>query len=170
MHEHDTAAGGTWFDGYGQYHTLQQCLGGDRLAVWIVVALCLSVTAGYIAIAIHWSVSRIAIMRQAPAAGAALNQLFWIFILCGCCGYLFLVVKTVWPAWRLWMMLMCFLSCVTWTYVFRVRKMVAAFVDLSADHHFVKNMRGELDLPGGTQDELLEEVKRLREQVEARLP
>ena len=88
-----------WFSGDGRYMRLRGCMGTDYVWIWITVALDFAVAAGYVLIARHWWVNA----RQLPPSPAkrALSQMRNIFVFCGICGYIFIPIKMVWPAWRL---------------------------------------------------------------------
>ncbi len=106
-----------WFTGGPQYHyhTLAHCLDGDLVVMSLAVLLCSGVFIGYWIIASRWS--KAAGKSRASSARQALNDLKWIFILCGICGYLWVLMETVWPAWRLYLFFLLALNFFTWRYV-----------------------------------------------------
>lgn len=109
-----------WFTGgeHYNYHTLIHCMDHDMVSIAIVVLLCIGVFSGYMAIAYRW----LKAAEEAPESEAkkALNDLKWIFLFCGVCGYLWVVLETVWPAWRFYMFFLAALNFYTWRYVIRV--------------------------------------------------
>lgn len=109
-----------WFTG-GEtynYHNLFQCMDNDLVTLTLVVSLCVGVFSGYLIIAYRWFKAA----KEAPESEAkqALQDLKWIFILCATCGYLFVILKTVWPAWRFYMFFLALLNYFTWRYVLRI--------------------------------------------------
>ena len=106
-----------WFRGgsYYHYHNLIHCMDSDYVTLTIVVLLCFSIFAGYIMIAYRWSM----ISKALPDGPSkrALNDIKWIFIFCGICGYGWLILEIFWPAWRLYMILLTLLNIFTWRYV-----------------------------------------------------
>jgi signal transduction histidine kinase len=103
-----------WFTNYGRYNTLFHCMSEDVLWVAITVALDVAVATGYIVIARHWWQNSRG-MGDSPAK-RALGTIRNIFVFCGICGYLFIPVKMLWPAWRLYDIVMAFLVYFTWKY------------------------------------------------------
>ena len=109
-----------WFTGGENYtyKTLIHCLDHDYVTLTLVLSLCVGVFSGYCYIAYRWSLAE----SKAPdsAAKRALGDLKWIFILCGVCGYLWVMIDAFWPGWRFYMLVMAVLNFFTWRYVFRV--------------------------------------------------
>jgi hypothetical protein len=111
-----------WFTGGAQhpYHALYHCMAKDTLWVALTVALDLTVAAGYGVIAYHWWNNA----RTLPPSPArrALNTMRNIFVFCCICGYVFIPVKMIWPAWRLYDMFLVVLAFYTWRYAWGARK------------------------------------------------
>lgn len=109
-----------WFSGGSdfQYHNLIHCMDYDFINITLVILMCVGVFTGYMVIAYRWSKAS----NEVPDSEAkrALNDLKWIFLFCGVCGYLWVLLETVWPAWRLYMIFLAALNFVTWRYVIRV--------------------------------------------------
>lgn len=109
-----------WFTGgdHYDYHNLFHCIDNDLVTITLIVSLCVGVFTGYLIIAYRWSKAA----KEAPESEAkkALNDLKWVFIVCAICGYLWVILETVWPAWRLYMMVLAVLNFFTWRYVFRI--------------------------------------------------
>jgi signal transduction histidine kinase len=103
-----------WFTNYGRYNTLFHCMSEDVLWVAITVVLDVAVATGYIVIARHWWANSRG-LGDSPAK-RALGTIRNIFVFCGICGYLFIPVKMLWPAWRLYDIVMAFLVYFTWKY------------------------------------------------------
>ena len=102
-----------WFSGgQHQYMRLYHCMNMDTPWVAVTVALDLAVAAGYVLIARHWWVNE-RTLPQTPAKNA-LRNMRNIFILCGVCGYIFIPIKMVWPAWRLYDLFLAGLVYSTW--------------------------------------------------------
>lgn len=109
-----------WFTGgeIYSYHNLFHCMDNDIVTITIVVLLCVGVFTGYMFIAYRWFDAACDVPDS--EAKSALNDLKWIFIFCGICGYLWVILETVWPAWRFYMFFLMALNFVTWRYVIRV--------------------------------------------------
>ncbi len=109
-----------WFTGGENfhYHSLIHCMDYDFVNITLVLLMCVGVFTGYMIIAYRWSKAS----KEVPESEAkqALNDLKWIFLFCGVCGYLWVLLETVWPAWRLYMIFLAILNFVTWRYVIRV--------------------------------------------------
>ncbi len=109
-----------WFSGGDrQYHPLWHCMRQDWFWIWTTIALDVAVAIGYVLIAFHWRKNE----RTLPHSPArrALSTMRNIFTLCGICGYLFIPVKLVWPAWRLYDLFMVGLVFYTWRYALNVK-------------------------------------------------
>ncbi len=117
-----------WFAGNGRYHTLFQCMGGDTFWIGLTVVLDIAVAGGYCLIALHWARNQ----RGLPPIPAkrALGDLRNIFLFCGICGYLFIPIKMVWPAWRLYDMFMIALVYFTWRYAWGARGLKVVYNEL----------------------------------------
>jgi signal transduction histidine kinase len=117
-----------WLAGDGRYHTLVHCMGGDTLWIAITVALDFTVAAGYGLIALHWWRNQ----RHLPDTPAkrALGTMRNIFLFCGICGYLFIPVKMVWPAWRLYDGVMLVLAYYTWRYAWGAKDLKVIYSEL----------------------------------------
>lgn len=145
----DWATGGEDFS----YHTLDHCLDGDTVTMIVAIMCCLGVFTGYMMIALRWS----AAAKQAPDGEAkrALRDLMWIFLLCGLCGYLWVMVEAVWPGWRLYIVLLLVLNFFTWRYVlFSIRGLEQVYTYLRDRDQMVS----ELVLQR-------EEIRRLRQEL-----
>lgn len=119
-----------WFAGGSyQYMTLYHCMGHDLLWVMITVVLDLSVAAGYTVIAFHWWKNQ----KSLPPGEArqALGRMRNIFIFCGLCGYLFIPIKMVWPAWRLYDVFMVALAYYTWRYAWGARDLKVIYREIN---------------------------------------
>src|SRR5258708_470397 len=87
-----------WFSGgANQYHDLAHCMRHDRFWIAVTVVLDVAVACGYVVIAAHWRKTEKSI-ENSPSK-QALGRLKKIFIFCGICGYIFIPIKMVWPAW-----------------------------------------------------------------------
>ena len=117
-----------WFAGDGRYMNLVHCMGHDHGWIALTIVLDLTVAAGYAAIAMHWWKNQ----RTLPAVPAkrALGNMRNIFLFCGLCGYVFIPVKMVWPAWRLYDMFMVVLAYFTWRYAWGARDLKVLYTEL----------------------------------------
>ncbi|MCK6418101.1 MAG: hypothetical protein L6Q57_04070 [Alphaproteobacteria bacterium] len=108
-----------WFRGGENfhYHNLIHCMDHDYIMIVLVIAACIGVFTGYMMIARKWSEAA----RAAPDSEAkkALTDLKWIFIFCALCGYMWVVMEVLWPAWRLYFIFLIALNFFTWRYVLR---------------------------------------------------
>src|SRR5262245_1122478 len=118
-----------WFAGNGAYMTLTHCMGHDYLWIWATVLLDLAVATGYGLIAYHWWVNQKHLPDGAPAK-RALGNMRNIFLFCGICGYLFIPIKMVWPAWRLYDLFMAALVYFTWKYAWNARDLKVVYREL----------------------------------------
>ena len=109
-----------WFTGgeHYQYHTLFHCMDHDIVSITLAIILCAGVFTGYLVIAYRWS--KAAKLAPQSEAKGALNDLKWIFLLCASCGYLWVILEAVWPAWRLYLIALLGLNFFTWRYVVRI--------------------------------------------------
>jgi signal transduction histidine kinase len=117
-----------WFAGNGRYHDLIHCMGRDYLWIGLTVALDLLVATGYGLIAIHWW-KNARHLPQSPAK-RALSNLRNIFLFCGICGYIFIPIKMVWPAWRLYDGFMIALAYFTWRYAVGAKDLKVVYTEL----------------------------------------
>src|SRR5262245_19539486 len=118
-----------WFSGSGRYHDLIHCMGRDTLWITITVILDLALAPGYGLIAFHWWKNQRLLPGGAPAR-RALGNMRNIFLFCGICGYIFIPVKMVWPAWRLYDFFMLVLAYFTWRYAWRARDLRVVYREL----------------------------------------
>lgn len=127
-----------WFAGDGRYMTLYHCMGHDKFWVALTVALDFAVAVGYVLIAMHWARNQ----RHLPPIPAkrALANLRNIFVFCGICGYIFIPVKMVWPAWRLYDLFLIPLVYFTWRYAWGARDLKVIY------HELGRSRRLEADL------------------------
>jgi len=118
-----------WFSGGPDgYMSLIHCMRGDTFWIALTVALDAAVALGYVMIAWHWWVNE----KSLPAspAKAALANMKRIFVFCGTCGYLFIPIKMLWPAWRLYDLFMIALVFYTWRYALNARHLRVVYHDL----------------------------------------
>ena len=119
-----------WFTGgERQYMNLIHCMNHDTLWIGITVTLDIAVAAGYLLIAKHWATNARRLDKNHPAY-QPLATLRNIFIFCGLCGYVFIPVKMVWPAWRLYDFFMLVLVYFTWRYALRARGLNVIYTEL----------------------------------------
>lgn len=129
-----------WFaGGESGYMPLEHCMNHDTAWIALTVSLDVAVAAGYLLIASHWWKNQKRIDSNNPAY-KALGELRNIFLFCGLCGYVFIPVKMVWPAWRLYDMFMMVLVYSTWRFALRSRNLKVVYTELS------KNKQLEADL------------------------
>jgi signal transduction histidine kinase len=129
-----------WFTG-GRAHNymrLDHCMDHDYLWIGITVGLDFAVAAGYCLIAMHWWRNQ----RTLPDTPAkrALGTLRNIFIFCGVCGYIFIPIKMVWPAWRLYDIFMAVLVYYTWRYAIRSRELKVVYNELGRTSQLVEDL------------------------------
>jgi len=118
-----------WFTGGSTpYMRLYDCMSGDSLWIAITVVLDLAVAAGYVMIAMHWWKNEKA-LPPTPAK-RALGTMRNIFLFCGICGYLFIPIKMVWPAWRLYDFFMAALVYFTWKYAWNAGNLKVIYQSL----------------------------------------
>jgi signal transduction histidine kinase len=118
-----------WFSGgENQYMRLSHCMNHDVFWIGLTVALDFSIAVGYVIIALHWWRNQ----RNLPdiPAKRVLANIRNIFIFCGLCGYLFIPIKMVWPAWRLYDIALMFLSWSTWRYVLSATNLKVVYSEL----------------------------------------
>jgi signal transduction histidine kinase len=127
-----------WFAGNGRYMTLTHCMGHDTLWIAITVGLTFTVAGGYLLIALHWRRNQ----RHLAASPAkrALGNLRNIFLFCGLCGYAFIPVKMVWPAWRLYDLVMLALAWYTWRYAWGARGLKVVYTELERSTQLAQDL------------------------------
>lgn len=129
-----------WFTGGDayDYQTLFHCMDHDLVTITLVISLCVAVFSGYLIIAYRWSRAA----RDAPdsQAAKALGDLKWIFILCAICGYLWVILESLWPGWRLYMIALALLNFFTWRYVLRVEALDQIYAYLRDRDSLVKEL------------------------------
>lgn len=98
---------------------LYHCMSHDTLWVTLTIILDVAVAAGYGVITTHWWKNQ----RMLPVSPArtALANMRNIFMFCGICGYAFIPIKMVWPAWRLYDLFMLALVFYTWRYALNAK-------------------------------------------------
>jgi signal transduction histidine kinase len=101
----------------------------DTFWVVVTVALDLAVVGGYAVIAIHWAQNQRNLQNR--EAKRALGDMRNIFIFCALCGYLFIPIKMVWPAWRLYDLFLLVLVYFTWRYALGARELRVVYRELN---------------------------------------
>jgi signal transduction histidine kinase len=129
----------SWCSGHGRYMSLVHCMGGDRFWIALTVALDLSVALGYYVIVRHWARNE-RLLAEGPAK-SALRSIKAVFIFCGVCGYIFIPVKMIWPAWRLYDLALIALAYYTWRYALGSQQLRVVYSELDR----TAQLRGELD-------------------------
>ncbi len=117
-----------WFAGNGRYMTLVHCMGHDTFWIALTVLLDLVIAAGYVLIALHWRRNE-AMLPHNPAK-VALRNMKNIFVFCGLCGYVFIPIKMMWPAWRLYDVFLMVLAYYTWRYALGTRSLSVVYQEL----------------------------------------
>jgi len=107
---------------------LYDCMGRDTFWVALTVLLDVTIAAGYVLIALHWS--RNARLLPDVPAKRALSHMRNIFVFCGICGYIFIPIKMIWPAWRLYDFFMIGLAWYTWRYAWGARELKVVYSEL----------------------------------------
>lgn len=142
---HEHAGGQTgiafldWFTGGSTpYMTLYHCMNEDVLWVTITVVLDVAIATGYVLIARHWWINE----RTLPdiPAKRALRSLRNIFLLCGTCGYLFVPIKMVWPAWRLYDIFLVVLVYWTWKYAVGSKDLKVVYRELGRGRDLMEEL------------------------------
>jgi signal transduction histidine kinase len=118
-----------WFAGNGLYMRLTHCMGHDTPWIWTTVLLDAAVATGYGLIAWHWWTNSKNLPDGAPAK-KALGNMRNIFLFCGICGYAFIPIKMVWPAWRLYDLFMAALVYFTWKYAWSAKDLKVVYREL----------------------------------------
>lgn len=113
----------------GGYHTLWQCMSGDTFWIALTVMLDIAVAAGYVLIAYHWYANQRTVAVRSPARVALLNMRN-IFLFCGLCGYLFIPIKMIWPAWRVYDVFLAILVFYTWRYAWNATSLKVIYSEL----------------------------------------
>ena len=128
-----------WFSG-GQpgYSTLHCCMNGDLLWIALTVILDFAVAFGYVLIALHWRSNEKRIADGPPKR--ALGSMKNIFIFCGICGYLFIPIKMVWPAWRLYDLVLIVLVYFTWKYAWSARDLKVIYNELGRSAELAQDL------------------------------
>ncbi len=129
-----------WLAGNGRYHTLIHCMGNDSFWIWTTVLLDAAVSVGYAMIAYHWWINQRNLPARAPAR-IALTNMRNIFVFCAVCGYVFIPVKMVWPAWRLYDMFLAVLVYFTWRYALSAKGLKVVYNELGR----TKQLQEDLD-------------------------
>ena len=131
-----------WFAGGSRrYMTLYHCMNHDLPWVILTVALDLAVAAGYALIALHWW--REQRNSSKTVAQQALKNMKNIFVFCGICGYLFIPIKMVWPAWRLYDLFLAVLAVYTWRYAWNARELKVIYHELTRTERLVQQLDEE---------------------------
>lgn len=128
-----------WFAGGDRpYMRLSDCMAGDTFWIALTIALDVAVAVGYALIALHWSRNS----RTLPAipARAALNNMRNIFVFCGICGYVFIPIKMLWPAWRLYDLFMLVLVYFTWRYAWSARDLKVIYAELGRSNKLAADL------------------------------
>jgi signal transduction histidine kinase len=143
MHPHSTPGSSwlSWFTGGSEhaYMTLIHCMSGDWLWIIITVTLDFAIAAGYAVIAMHWWRNQ----KRLPASPAksALASMRNIFVFCGLCGYLFIPIKMVWPAWRLYDIFAAVLVYFTWRYAWNARELKVLYSELGRSEKLASDLQ-----------------------------
>jgi signal transduction histidine kinase len=132
-----------WLAGDGLYMNLIHCMGHDTFWIVTTVVLDLAVAAGYVVIAMHWWKNQ-RLLPDVPAK-RALAHMRNIFLFCGICGYLFIPIKMVWPAWRLYDMFMVALVWFTWRYAWNARELRVVYRELGRSQELEKDLAQSRD-------------------------
>jgi len=117
---------------------LFHCMGHDTFWVTLTVVLDLTVAIGYGLISIHWWTNQ----RTLPPSPArnALGNMRNIFMFCGICGYVFIPIKMVWPAWRLYDMIMFVLVFYTWRYALNAKELRVIYTAISRSNQLAEDL------------------------------
>lgn len=132
-----------WLAGDGLYMNLVHCMGHDTFWIATTVILDLAVAAGYVVIAMHWWKNQ-RLLPDIPAK-RALSQMRNIFLFCGICGYLFIPIKMVWPAWRLYDMFMIVLVWTTWRYAWNAGQLRVVYRELGRSKELERDLEQTRD-------------------------
>ena len=63
-----------------------------------------------------------------------------IFLFCGMCGYIFIPIKMVWPAWRLYDIAMMFLVYFTWRYALSTGQLKVIYSELGRSTQLAEDL------------------------------
>jgi signal transduction histidine kinase len=132
-----------WLAGDGKYMLLTHCMGHDTFWIATTVTLDLANAAGYAVIAVHWWRNARTLPRL-PAKNA-LGNIRNIFVFCGVCGYLFIPIKMVWPAWRLYDMVLAVLVFYTWKYALGARELKVVYSAIGRSTQLQKDLEASLE-------------------------
>jgi signal transduction histidine kinase len=129
-----------WFSGGAghQYMQLAGCMRRDYFWIGVTITLDFSVAIGYVLIAYHWSRNE----KQLPPSPAktALKTMRNIFVFCGICGYLFIPIKMIWPAWRLYDMFMLVLVFYTWRYALNAKNLKVIYTAIGRSNQLAEDL------------------------------
>ena len=145
-HSAHTAQSGSrfldWFTGGSAhpYMRLADCMAGDWTWIAITVGLDLAVATGYALIALHWWKNSRLVPSDSPPK-RALDRIRNIFIFCGLCGYIFIPIKMVWPAWRLYDLFMLVLAYYTWRYALEARGLKVLYSEFSRSEKLASDLK-----------------------------
>src|SRR5207247_378630 len=102
-----------------------------------------AVAAGYVVIAYHWWKNQ----KHLPPTPAktALQTMRNIFVFCGICGYMFIPIKMVWPAWRLYDFFMAGLVYFTWKYAINAKNLKVIYNELGRSNQLAADLEKSRD-------------------------
>ncbi len=128
-----------WFaGGVPRYMTLDHCMNHDLVWIGLTVVLDLAVACGYLLIARHWWTNQRNL--DGSPAKQALGNMRNIFVFCGLCGYLFIPIKMVWPAWRLYDLFLGVLAYYTWRYAWNARDLRVVYNELGRSRQLARDL------------------------------
>lgn len=149
-----------WFSGGpNQYMNLFDCMRSDYLWITINCFLCFSIVVGYMVIAAHWY-RNFKNLKQGLARSSLFNMVN-IFLFCGICGYLFVPIKLIWPAWRLYAAFLFVLAWFTWRYAINTPKLRVIYEDI----HMTQQLTEELEHEKQKNSELVALISSVQESV-----
>ena len=105
------------FIGSGHYQCLVDCLDHDWVMIWLVVLLSSGVIFSFMWIAWQWHQDSRSLLKG--PAKSSLIYLRSMFVVCGACGYGFVLLKMFWPAWWLNVFGLVVLNYYSWTFACR---------------------------------------------------
>jgi two-component system, sensor histidine kinase len=131
-----------WFTGGSAhpYMRLVECMSADWTWIAITVGLDLAVATGYALIALHWWKNSQLVPGDSPPK-RALDRIRNIFIFCGLCGYIFIPIKMVWPAWRLYDLFMLILAYYTWRYALGARGLKVLYSEFGRSEKLASDLK-----------------------------
>jgi signal transduction histidine kinase len=131
-----------WFTGGSThpYMRLVECMSSDWTWIAITVGLDIAVAAGYSLIALHWWKNSRLVPSDSPPK-RALDRIRNIFIFCGLCGYIFIPIKMVWPAWRLYDLFMLVLAYYTWRYALGARGLKVLYSEFGRSEKLASDLK-----------------------------